>query len=227
LGFDLRKRDTIRERLVQVLKAAPLLARLRAAPPDTEGLRTERKRISREIAVCGRDDVLRLGFDLLAGHAPRWVVYELIRHHAATVESLTAREVVQLGKGMATWADIDTFACYVSGQAWRAGCLRDAEIGRWAKSEDWTWRRAALVSTVPLNSRAQGGSGDTQRTIAICKLLIDDRADLVVKALSWALRELSKRDPTAVRAFLDEHGGRLAARVLREVTCKLTTGRKN
>jgi 3-methyladenine DNA glycosylase AlkD len=42
---------------------------------------------------------------------------------------------------------------------------------------------------------------------------VADREDLVVKALSWALRALARRDP--------------AARVIREVENKLTTGRKN
>jgi len=50
---------------------------------------------------------------------------------------------------------------------------------------------------------------------------------MVVKALSWALRELAKRDPQAVSAFLTEHEAALAARVVREVRNKLTTGRKN
>ncbi|MCP4661176.1 MAG: DNA alkylation repair protein [bacterium] len=49
----------------------------------------------------------------------------------------------------------------------------------------------------------------------------------VVKALSWALRELAKRDPEAVREFLAEHRGTLAARVVRDLTDKLTTSLKN
>jgi 3-methyladenine DNA glycosylase AlkD len=50
---------------------------------------------------------------------------------------------------------------------------------------------------------------------------------MVVKALSWALRELSKRDPEAAEQFLEEHQGVLASRVLREVRNKLSTGLKN
>jgi 3-methyladenine DNA glycosylase AlkD len=50
---------------------------------------------------------------------------------------------------------------------------------------------------------------------------------MVVKALSWALRELVVHDPDAVRAFLSEHEDVLAARVKREVRNKLTTGLKN
>jgi 3-methyladenine DNA glycosylase AlkD len=87
-----------------------------------------------------------------------------------------------------------------------------------ARSGDWCWRRA-LVATVPLR--------DSKRTLAICGMLIDDRHDLVVKALSWALRAMSKYDAKAARAFIGEHRERLAARVIREVGNKLTTGLKN
>jgi 3-methyladenine DNA glycosylase AlkD len=46
---------------------------------------------------------------------------------------------------------------------------------------------------------------------------VGDREDLVVKALSWALRELSKKHPEQVRRFIAEHRKALAARVIREV----------
>ena len=61
----------------------------------------------------------------------------------------------------------------------------------------------------------------------ICDLLIDDRDDMVVKALSWALRALATRKPEAVRKYLAKHKKKLAARVLREVRNKLQTGLKN
>lgn len=61
----------------------------------------------------------------------------------------------------------------------------------------------------------------------ICEMLLEDRDDMVVKALSWALRELSKRDPEAVRKFLRAHENTLAPRVAREVNSKLQTGLKN
>jgi hypothetical protein len=56
---------------------------------------------------------------------------------------------------------------------------------------------------------------------------VDDRHDHVVKALSWALRNLSSRDRAVVERFVADHGARLAARVRREVGTKLTTGTKN
>ena len=75
--------------------------------------------------------------------------------------------------------------------------------------------------------RSRGGYGDLPRTLAVCRLLVADHEDMVVKALSWALRELVAYDPEVVRAFLQEHEAVLAARVKYEVRNKLTTGLKN
>jgi 3-methyladenine DNA glycosylase AlkD len=80
---------------------------------------------------------------------------------------------------------------------------------------------------VPLSVRSQGGRGDTQRTLAICEIVLGDRDDMVTKALSWALRELVVHDRAAVEAFLAAHDHALAAHVKREVRNKLTTGLKN
>jgi len=57
--------------------------------------------------------------------------------------------------------------------------------------------------------------------------LIADRDDIVYKALSWALRELAKKNPAAARKFLERHRKGMAAQVVREVQNKLTTGLKN
>jgi 3-methyladenine DNA glycosylase AlkD len=210
-----------------MLDRASIVRRLRAVPPDTASLRAERKRISKEAGALDRSALLGVAHHLIESRIPRWVAYELVLHHGATMASITASEVEQLGAGMSGWGDVDSFACFISGPAWRTRCIPDSLIRAWARSADWTWRRAALVSTVPLNSRAQGGSGDARRTLAICRLLLADRDELVVKAMSWALRELAKRDPAAVRTFLATHQDRLAPRVLREVANKLTTGLKS
>jgi len=157
----------------------------------------------------------------------RLVGYELVDSHRAAQRALRTRDVLALGRGLAGWGEVDCYAGYILGPAWREGQVADELIHRWARSPDRWQRRAALVSTVPLNSRAHGGRGDPARTLAICRLLVKDRDDMVVKALSWALRELGKRDPAAVKAFLREQAGRLAARVRREVRNKLETGLKN
>jgi len=174
-----------------------------------------------------RAQVLALAHRLIKARIPRFVACELVLNHEITMQTLTTDEVQKLGDGISHWGDIDSFACIVSGPAWRTGRIHDGLIRRWAQSDDWCWRRAALVSTVPLNSKARGGQGDASRTLGICRMLVADRHEMVEKALSWALRELAKRDSGSVEAFLAEHVAEIGARVEREVKNKLTTGMKN
>lgn len=156
----------------------------------------------------------------------RQVAYELLASHKPAMAALNKSRVLSLGKGIDNWASVDGFACRISGPAWREGRLKDADIRRWAQSKDPWWRRAAVVSTVPLNIKSRGGTGDVKRTRMICELVVGDDHVMVHKALSWALRELTRVDANAVRAFLARHDSRLPSLVRREVTRKLTTGRK-
>jgi hypothetical protein len=188
-------------------------------------VRAVRKALSAELRRAEPRAVVAIGLGL-AKQLPRWLGYELINKHRGARGSLSLRDVERLGI-LDSWYATDPFGCYISGPAWRDGQIKTADIRRWARSKDFWWRRAALVSTVPLNQRARGNGYRTKDTLAICEMLIDDREDMVVKALSWALRVLADRDPKAVRAFLNRHGDRLAARVKRETNTKLVTGRKN
>jgi len=79
---------------------------------------------------------------------------------------------------------------------------------------------------VALNAKVDKGPGDVPRTLHVCRILVDDSEDMVVKALSWALRELVPHDPAALQAFMREHDRALAARIKREVGNKLRTGLK-
>lgn len=194
---------------------------------NTPNIRVIRRQYSCEIQGCQPDLVLDLATRLIETRRLRWVAYELVRFHKTTFETLTEETIERLGQGIDSWQSVDAFACTLSGPAWRLGNLSDAVIHRWAASEDVWWRRAALVSTIGLNTRARGGTGDAARTLAVCRLLADDHEDMVQKAMSWALRELVIHDREAVSRFLEDHHDALAARVKREVRNKLDTGLKN
>jgi 3-methyladenine DNA glycosylase AlkD len=208
--------------------AARIIDELHRSPMNTTVIRAVRRQFSKQLNDVDRETNLACAHELIR-RAPfgRFVAYELVHYHAATMASLTELEIENLGHGIASWGDVDTFACYVSGPAWYLKRIAGQTIARWARSDDRWWRRAALVSAVPLNSPQQARSGSTAQTLAVCRMLVADRDDMVVKAMSWALRALARRDPDAVRKFLDSHKDRLAARVIREVENKLTTGLKN
>jgi 3-methyladenine DNA glycosylase AlkD len=155
------------------------------------------------------------------------VAFEFLWKNKKALQVLTPAQIFALGKTLDNWVSVDMFCLCITGYNWRTGKIQDDVIETWAKSENRWIRRTALVSTVPLNLRARGGTGDVKRTLRICKILITDYDDMIVKAMSWALRELSKSDKKAVEEFLVENEGTLHPRVKREVNTKLVTGKKN
>lgn len=193
---------------------------------NTPTMRAIRREYTKRLKDADPKLVLAVARELLK-YGYRGFPYEIIRYHPATFKSIGEREIEGLGKGIDSWWSVDSLARTLTGPAWLNGQLTDDVIHRWAVSDDLWWRRTALVSTVALNMRSHGGIGDTNRTLEVCEKLVDDHKDMIVKALSWALRELVVHDPQAVEGFLEEHEEVLAARVKREVRNKLMTGLKN
>jgi 3-methyladenine DNA glycosylase AlkD len=208
--------------------AAQISSEIRALPVDaTPDQRVIRCKYSRQLRDAPGEFVIDVALELIRRY-DRWMVScELVRYHPQAFGQVDATVLEDLGKGIHGWGRVDCFARTLAGPAWLRGQISDERILRWARSQSPWWRRAALVSTVAWNVRSRGGPGDMQRTLAVCRMMVDDHEDTVVKALSWALRELVVHDRQAVRGFLQEHGDVLAARVKREVTNKLETGLKN
>ena len=209
--------------------AARIVRDVRALPcRNVPSIRAVRVKYSKDLPDSPAETIVALAHTLRE-RGMRWVGYEIVHHHRAALASLRIKEVEALSKGLESWDAVDAFGIYIAGPTWRAGQIRDSDIRRWAKSSNPWLRRCALVATVVLNSKTRGhgnAGGDAKRTLAVAELLIDDREDMVIKALSWALRALAAVDPKAARAFLAEHDPRLARRVVREANNKLETGVK-
>jgi hypothetical protein len=188
-------------------------------------MRAVRVGLSRKLKGASPSEVVAAAHELKAAGLD-WMGWELIYANKPTLKAIDIATVEALGQGMASWQETDGFGMILAGPAWLGGRIADADIQRWAKSPDLWWRRAALVATTGLNNKTRGGKGDAKRTLEIVEMLIDDREDMVVKGVSWALRMLAPWDSQAVRDFLEEHGDRVAARVRREVRNKLDTGLK-
>ncbi|MDJ0754342.1 MAG: DNA alkylation repair protein [Ardenticatenaceae bacterium] len=154
------------------------------------------------------------------------IAIEVLEKHKSARQSLTLEDLLELGHGIDNWVSVDYFAGLLAGPAWREGQIPDEIVEKWATSKDKWWRRAAVVCTVALNQKARGGNGDPQRTLKICTLVAKDQDEMVAKGLSWALRELAKREAAPVVEFVNQYESVLPKRVIREVRRKLDTGRK-
>ena len=155
------------------------------------------------------------------------IAYELIGRNKKLLNALSYKDLMDLWRNLDNWASVDHYTVGIFGVLWGKGVVNDQHIEKLLTSDNFWDRRVAVVSTVALNLKSRGGTGDTPRTISVWEKVVDDREDLIRKALSWALRELSKRDPQAVRDFLDKYQNRLAGLVIREVNHKLDFGTKN
>ena len=182
-----------------------------------------------ELKEWSPEDLLQLANDLVKTRILEcnMVAFELLWKNKSALNLLRLKDVELLGENMDNWVTTDTFSIMVSGYAWRENQISDADILSWLKSDNRWWRRAAVVSTITLNLRSRGGKGDVKRTLMICEQVIDERDDMIEKALSWSLRELSKSNKMAVEEFMEKYNSKLAGRVRREVYTKLETGRKN
>ncbi|MEV0059075.1 DNA alkylation repair protein [Nocardia sp. NPDC050718] len=76
---------------------------------------------------------------------------------------------------------------------------------------DSLWeRRVALLSTFAFIK-----AGDPSTTLELASELLDDRRDLIQKALGWMLREIGKRvDPAVLTGFLDANAARMGRTAL-------------
>lgn len=155
------------------------------------------------------------------------LAFEMIGRDRKLLDVLEYGDLSELGQNLDNWASVDHYSVGIFGVLWGRGVVQDGHIDALLKSDNFWDRRVAVVSTVALNLKSRGGKGDTARTIAICERVVDDRHDMIQKALSWALRELSKRDRDAVLSFMEQYEKRLANRVVREVNHKLEFGTKN
>jgi 3-methyladenine DNA glycosylase AlkD len=116
---------------------------------------------------------------------------------------------------IASWVpDFDAWAladhASVSGQkrlVWDPSRLDAVET--WTASPHMWTRRAALVMTLPWTRMVHPKPADLairERVLGWAAGYVPDRDWFIQKAVAWWLRDLSKRDPERVRAFLAEHG---------------------
>lgn len=155
------------------------------------------------------------------------MAFDFIGNNKAMLKELSIMDIEKMNKNLDNWVSVDCYGVYIIGYALREHLISLDYIQNLINSENFWIRRVALVSTVALNMKSRGAKGNPDLTIKICSYFVNDHHNMIIKALSWSLRELIKITPKPVIDFIEKYNEILHPRVIREVTNKLTTGKKN
>ena len=99
------------------------------------------------------------------------------------------------------WDTVDGFGSSIVSPLGRRNDVT-ATIDRWSDSGD-IW----LIRTAIQHQRGWRGETDIGRVLDLCDRHWSNPEFFVAKAIGWALRDLTRLDPAAVRRFLDDHRG--------------------
>ena len=87
---------------------------------------------------------------------------------------------------------------------------------KFSKSKSLWQRRVSIILTFALIR-----AGDLEPTLIISEALLQDKEDLIHKAVGWMLRELGKKDVMLLRGFLKQHSHEMPRTMLRYAIEKL------
>ncbi len=108
------------------------------------------------------------------------------------------------------WDLVDSSAPYIVGDYLYNNPDERSILFEFVHSENLWVRRISIVSTFTLIKNNQ-----FNETLQIAKILLNDKHDLIHKAVGWMLREVYKRDQDLIRTFLKQNYSQLPRTTLR------------
>jgi 3-methyladenine DNA glycosylase AlkD len=103
------------------------------------------------------------------------------------------------------WDTVDALATRTVGPLVRSHPELVTTMDDWIESENFWLARTALLHQLTYKA-----DSDVERLFRYCHSRAGDREFFIRKAIGWALREYSKTDEAAVRAFVAEMGDNLS-----------------
>lgn len=181
-----------------------------------------------ELADATTEDVLTVALHLIGQPTTEdklCGILLLAEHH---LERLETGHVDQLAAPLAAgdladWNSCDWYCVKVLGPFIANGDpeTRARGVARWAVSENLWQRRAAAVAFVNLAPQPPLFPGFDALVLSIAEANVADPTRWSQTSVGWLLRELSRRNPDSVVAFVDAHTLRLSAEARRTALSKL------
>ncbi|MFA5211422.1 MAG: DNA alkylation repair protein [Patescibacteria group bacterium] len=103
-------------------------------------------------------------------------------------------------KNINNWDLVDLSAPKIIGDYIFHHKILDKKLLKWANSKHLWTKRISIVSTYFFIKE-----NNFKHTLVISKILLNDKHDLIHKAVGWMLRELGKKDKKVLENFLNEN----------------------
>ena len=166
---------------------------------------------------------LRTGSDAVKLADALWSEPILDRRMAAVfvLEGATTRlGVADLGflerllRESRTWALVDGLAANVVGAIRQADpAAAELVLDRWAADDDFWIRRASLLGELPAVVR---GGAPLEPFLRRADAMLEEKEFFIRKAIGWVLREIGKKRPAEVAAWLGPRTARASGVTMRE-----------
>jgi 3-methyladenine DNA glycosylase AlkD len=174
----------------------------------------------REVAIeaaagLDRAETLALVDGLWAAplHERRMVAIEVLIRNTPLLTAADLAVAERLLRASHTWAYVDALAVKAVGGLLTRYPPLAGTLDTWVADENFWIRRTALLALLP---GIRTGEADLHRLSAYGDALIGEREFFIRKALGWVLRELAKRDPAWVAAWVGERIDAISGVTIRE-----------
>ncbi|MBW7934346.1 MAG: DNA alkylation repair protein [Gemmatimonadaceae bacterium] len=146
-------------------------------------------------------------------HELRAVAMFLLEHRVAALGARDLPLVERFLRESRSWAYLD-WLCFkvVAPMLVRVPAVR-RKVAKWSRDDDFWMRRAALLTLLP---GLKAGEIPFSAFEAIAVPMLGEREFFIRKALGWSLREIGKRKPADVAAFLRAHRDTVSGLTRRE-----------
>jgi 3-methyladenine DNA glycosylase AlkD len=121
--------------------------------------------------------------------------------------------LVELVHRSGCWAHVDWLAATIIPVALSQHRRPEALRRKWAKDPDLWLRRTSLLCDL---TNLRKGGGDFELFSELAAGMIHEKEFFIRKAIGWILREVSKKRPELVQAFLSEYRPKLSGVTRRE-----------
>lgn len=148
-------------------------------------------------------------------HERRSAAIELLVQRVKLLEDGDLALVERLLRDSKTWAYVDVLSAHVAGTLVERSPKLNATLDRWATDENFWLRRSAMLALlVPLRK----GGGDFDRFGRYADAMLDEKEFFIRKAIGWVLREVAKKRPALVAAWMLPRVKRASGLTFREAT---------